>query len=306
MRRSSSELFFLFCLFPFIYGEKLDFRLIYDSNPFLLSDSQIITFLKGKEMGFKTYDDLALRFSLQPFNFAIREWRILPSFTSQVYCQNPVKSFPSLTLTIKRFFGSLRRSGYLRGDFMPYYLIRPLRKEGGKIDYLSYSERSGEVGFSYEGKSAFFSIRFQNYPKDYDFYDLDIYSVGLRKQLGKISGEIEGGRALARGRKDEGELDISYWNLKLDLGVKFLIGRSLTSFTFSGERRSFTTTTDIKHKGRRDLIGKGEVSFSFPVKEKTSLYLGYECKIRRTTAEIDLSEIKDYERNKIYLGVRYE
>ncbi|MEO0116415.1 MAG: hypothetical protein ABIK97_02600 [candidate division WOR-3 bacterium] len=309
MRRGSLVGFLAFFLFGFdLVGEKISFSFRYDTNPFLLSDSQRDDFLSGKEMGIKTYDDLLTRISFQPFSWAIKEYRFSFTFTGNFYYQNPIKSYTQFRTQGKRFFGRVNRFGVIEYEFCPYYLIRPLKKGN-----LTYTSHSWEGELTSKKTSLLFSFSLRDYPALYNAYDSKIYSLGLRSAFGEIRsafGEIRGefklnflsadGRLSTSGEKP----DISYRGIMGKLGYQSRIGLAIS---LSLEKRDFTTKIDPTHRGRKDLIGEMEFSFSFPLKKKSYLSFGYLYKKRKSNSESEeISEEKSYEKSIFSLGVRYE
>ncbi len=304
----------LFLLLIVTANTAVDVRLIYDSNVFLLSDSQIEDFIQGKPMGFKTYDDLIARIGLSTKNLSLKEWRIKGRFTTNLYFQNPVKSYGVFDLKVLKYFGRLYRYGYMEYQFLPYYLIRPIRKSTGENIFLSFTSQEIEGGFNLNNYRVFFAWANEDYTKPWDFYDSKIYSFGLETKykpqerlavyLPRMSLTL--GYKILRSRAPLDTPDISYNGLGLTLGFEFL-KKPAFALSLAGERRGFTTRIDSLHKGRRDLIGEVELSLSFPIGKKARLSFGYEYKIRDTSLEIEeISELKDYNRDRISIGVRYE
>jgi len=283
-------------------------QIIYDSNPFLLSDSQINNFLSGKDSAFKTYDDLIGRTTFNFFSSPFGEMRLGWSFVSNLFFQNPKKSYLEIGCHLRRYFGKLDRYGEMGYKFVPNYLIRPIKKGGRFLD-LSYSAHFLEGRGKLKAFEFLFAFSYENYPQDFEFYDAGIYSFGFswthrtssllrRFDPVRITFGLKGKRCLARGDLP----DISYQGMEFLCGIK---GKRF-DFALTGEWRGFTTEIDERHRGRRDLIGKASLSFSFPLGRRSSFLVNYEFKIRETTAEIvEESEVRDYRKHRIGIGVEY-
>lgn len=307
MRKSSlskhswAQILFFFYLVSF--GEKVRFSFIYDSNPFLLSDSQINEFLLGKDMGFKTYDDLIFKINLRVFSHKIKENLIRVSLLSNLYYQSPIKSYGVGNLQVKRFFGKIDRYVEMNYKFIPYYLIRPIKKEGRFIP-LSYLAHSFTSGFNFCRTCLSLGFSYEDYQSDFDFYDSQIYSFALQTETpfpkGKVFFGLNANLLNAKGEVP----DISYYGIGLELGLELPIGFRVS---LPGEKRNFTTKIDPKNRNRTDLIYEINLSFERKIGKKTSLFGTLRHQRRETTAEItEISEVKDYKRYLWTIGVKYE
>ncbi|MEO0082780.1 MAG: hypothetical protein ABIK33_00120 [candidate division WOR-3 bacterium] len=294
---------------------------IYDNNIYLYSPDYIADFreqIRAYRFPINTYDDFITNINLSLRIPHAKSSNIYLYYKQYLYAMNAEKSYQIVSMTISQNIANNLKSkiGYL---FLPQYLIRYYRDPlGSATRYIAcaFAEHLFTFGFEYNLSNIklnpFVRYEIDNYKKNFNFYDGEAFRFGLSLMVPikfiNLTAQAERKLNNAMGPVP----DISYNQNAYQLTLTSPFYQKKLSFNISGsfQTRIYTTENafeiDPYHKDRNDKIFSFGTGLNYRLSKKIQMSLEYEKEKRsvNTPYNINIEEIKDYQAERISLGIR--
>lgn len=294
---------------------------IYDNNIYLYSPDYIADFkeqIHPYRFPINTYDDFITNINLSLRIPYAKSSNIYLYYKQYLYTMNAEKSYQIVSMTISQNISNNLKSK-VSCLFLPQYLIRYYRDPLGPVTrYIGCTFTEYLFTFALEYNlsniklNPFIRYEIDNYKKNFNFYDGEAFRFGLTltMPIKFINITVQAERKLndAMGPVP----DISYNQNSYQLSLTSPLFQEKLSLNISGgyQTRVYTTgnpfVMDPFHKDRNDKILSAGIGLNYRLSKKIQLSLEYEKEKRsvKTPYNINIEDIKDYQAERISLGIR--